>query len=315
MLINASNLDALFISFSKQFEDAYMTEAAPLTDAVGSRVPSNTRDQRYPFVQALSGAMREWKGERRLQNVIVDGFVCTNKLWENSLAIQRLDLEFDQYAVYTNMLIPNLARHARLLSDVQIAAEIEGTTTGFDGVALFSASHPTDPSGSTSGTQSNIVTTNPLNGTNLAKAQAKMMNFLGPDNLPMGSYGDTILVPPSLQYVATTLANAAFYPEAKNNVSGVFSAQSNVFQGQYKVVVSPYLTDTADPTTAVWYLIDGRNPRLRPWFWQEFQAPQLVSVVDPAAYTVFMKDEYLMGARAVGNSSPALWFKAVKSTT
>jgi phage major head subunit gpT-like protein len=225
-----------------------------------------------------------------------------------------LDLEFDQYGVYSDMLIPNLARHAKLNADVQIAAEITANNVGYDGKAMFASDHPVDPSGQRGGSQSNIITTSPLNSTNLAKAQATLMNLLGPDGIPMGSYGDTILCPPSLKYVADTLANAAFYPESKNNVSGTFGAQTNVFQGAYKVVASPYLTDTGDPTTAVWYLVDARS-KLRPWFWQEFSAPQLVSVVDPAAYSVFLKDQFMMGARQVANSASALWFKAVKATT
>src|SRR5678809_254382 len=123
MLINSSNLDALFITFSQVFKDAYMQEASPLLDSIGSRIPSSSRDQRYPIVQSISGAMREWLGERRPQNIVVDGQVLTNKLWENTLEIQRVDLEDDQYGVYSSMMIPNLARHARLLPDLQIAAQ------------------------------------------------------------------------------------------------------------------------------------------------------------------------------------------------
>ena len=312
MVINSSNLDALFIAFSKQFASAYMTTAAPLLEQIGSRIPSNTRDQRYPFVQSISGAMRQWTGERHLENIVVDGFVVTNKLWENTLAIQRTELEDDQYAVYSDMLIPNLARHAKLLPDLQIAQAISDNATGFDNVAFFATNHPIDPSGQTPGTQSNIVTGCALNATQLAIAQAQMMNFKGPDNIPMGCYGDTILAPPSLGYVAYTLANAAFFPEAKNNAAGVFAAQSNVFQGQYRVVISPYLTDTGDPTTANWYLLDCRTPAMRPFFWQEMIAPQLVSMVDPANPIVFMQDKFILGVRARGAAAAALWFKAIQ---
>ncbi len=245
MLINASNLDALFISFSKNFNDAYMTNASPLLEMIGSRIASNTRDQRYPIVQSISGAMRKWQGSRQGQNVVVDGFVVTNSVWENTLEILRTDVEDDQYGVYSDMLIPNLARHARLLPDLQIAAAIAANATGYDGKAFFATDHPVDPSGQTSGTaMSNLKTGKPLNSTNLAAMQAVMMNYVGPDGIPMGCYGDTILVPPSLKYTADTLANAAFFPESKNNVSGTFGSQTNIFQGQYKVVVSPYITDS-----------------------------------------------------------------------
>jgi phage major head subunit gpT-like protein len=313
MLINASNLDALFIAFSKNFEDAYMTEAAPLLEKIGTKIPSNTRDQRYPFVQAISGAMREWTGERKSQNIVVDGFVVTNKKWENTLDIERTDLEDDQYGVYSSMLIPNLARHAKLLADVQIAAAITGNAVGFDGKAFFATDHPVDPSGQTSGTaQSNDLTATPLNATNLAVVQAKMMSYVGPDNIPMGSYGDTILCPPSLKYVADTLANAAFYPEAKNAQSGVFGAQSNVFQGAFKVVATPYLPDTGNPATAVWYLLDCRSASMRPFFWQERMAAQLVPLVDPSNPVVFFQDKFYMGARARGAAAASLWFKAIQ---
>jgi len=312
MVINPTSLDALFISFSKQFADAYMTEAQPLLDAVGMRVPSNTRDQRYPIVQSITGAMRQWTGERQVQNIVNQGFTVTNAKWENTLAIERTDLEDDQYGVYSSMLIPNLARHAKLLPELQIANVFNSNPTCYDGQALFSASHPIDPSGAISGTQSNSLTATPLNATNLAVAYQKMLAFLGPDNIPMGSLGTTLLVPPSLAYTAWTLANGAFYPEAKNNAAGVFGSQDNVWKGQFNVVVSPYLTDSGSTTTAVWYLLDTRSATQRAVLWQEREAAQLVSMVDPANPSVFFEDRFYMGARARGAAAPALWFKAIK---
>lgn len=317
MLITPASLDALFIAFSQQFADAYMSEPQPLLSSVGTKIPSSTRDQRYPFVQSISGAMRKWDGgERYVQNVVVDGFVVTNSKWENTLAIERTDIEDDQYGVYSSMLIPNLARHAKLLPDQQIAAQINAgnSTTCFDGQNFFSTSHPVDPSGLTSGTQSNSLSSNAFSGTAVAKAQAQMMSFLGPDGLPMGNLGDTLLVPPSLKYQAEIIANSTFFPEVKNGTSNaVFAATANPNKGQYNVVVSPWLADTGDPTTAIWYLLDCRYANMRPFFWQEREAPQLVQLVDPANPAVFFQDKYYMGARARGAASNALWFKAVRN--
>lgn len=312
MVINPTTLDALFISFSKQFADAYMTEAQPLTDAVGMRIPSNTRDQRYPIVQSITGAMRQWTGERQVQNIVNQGFVVTNAKWENTLAIERTDLEDDQYGVYSSMLIPNLARHAKLLPDLQIAGIFNNNPTGYDGVSLFNASHPIDPSGANPGTQSNSLTATPLSATGLQTAYQNMLAFKGPDNIAMGSLGTTLLVPPSLAYTAWTLANGAFYPEAKNNVSGVFGSQSNIWQGQFNVVVSPYLTDSGSPTTAVWYLLDTRSATQRCALWQEREASQLVSMVDPSNPSVFFEDRFYMGVRARGAAAAGLWFKGIK---
>jgi phage major head subunit gpT-like protein len=314
MLITPSSLDALFIGFSQNFADAYTGEPTPLLDAIGSKIASSTRDQRYPFVQAISGAMRQWQGERQVQNVVVDGFTVTNKKWENTLAIAREDVEDDQYGVYSGMLIPNLARHAKLLPDQEIAAAITANAIGFDGKAFFATDHPVDPSGARSGSQSNALTTGALSGPNLAIAQAAMMSFLGPDGLPMGNVADTILVPPSLKYVADSLAHGAFYPGAQNGNSSIFGAQSNMFVGQYKVVCSPWIADTGNPATAVWYLLDCRSANMRPFFWQEREAAQLVSMIDPANPVVFMQDTFYMGARARGAAAGALYFKAVRVT-
>lgn len=316
MLITPTNLDVLFISFSQNFAEAYMSTATPLLDSIGSKIPSNTRDQRYPFVQSISGAMRQWNtGERVINNVVVDGFVVTNSKWENTLAIAREQLEDDQYGVYSSMLIPNLARHAKLLPDVQIADQINNGASrlGFDGVNFFATTHLVDPSNPSSATQSNLLTgTGGFSGTALAVAQAKMMSFLGPDGLPMGCYGDTLLVPPSLKYQADIIANSTFFPEIKNGASTVFGSTGNPWKGQYNVVVSPYLTDTGSPSSAVWYLLDCRSPSMRPFFWQEREAAQLVSLVDPANPAVFFQDNYYMGARARGAASNALWFQAIQ---
>jgi phage major head subunit gpT-like protein len=314
MVITPSNLDALFISFSSNFAEAYFSEPTPLLDAIGSKIPSSTRDQRYPFVQSLSGAMRNWNtGERNILNVVVDGFVVTNAKWENTLSIDRTDIEDDQYGVYSSMLIPNLARHAKLLPDQQIAAAITANATCYDGQAFFATTHPVDPSNASSATQSNLLTgVGGFSGTGLAQAQAAMMNLLGPDGLPMGNYGDTILVPPSLKFQADIIANSTFFPEIKNGVSAVFGSTANPWKGQYNVVCSPWLPDTGNPATAVWYLLDCRYSNLRPFFWQEREAPQLVQMIDPANPAVFFQDKFYMGARARGAAAGSLWFKAIK---
>ncbi len=314
MNIVSSELSALYVGFSTRFNGCYLGEPTPLLDKIGTKVPSSTRDAKYPFMQAISGAMRVFNGERRTQNIAVDGFTVTNKLWENTLAIQRADLEDDQYGVYSSMMIPSLARNAKLLPDREIALAIETNAVGFDGKAFFASDHPKDPSGATSGTNSNTQASLPLNGPNLSIVQALMRNFRGPDNQPMGSLGSVILCPPSLQYAADILANSTFFPDAQNgSANAVFGALANPWKGQYSVVCSEWLTDSGDPATAVWYLLDCRYAEMRPFFWQERVAPQLVALIDPAGQSAFFQDVFYMGARARGAAAAGLWFKAFRA--
>lgn len=312
MEINAPNLQALFIDISKSFADAMNGTPLEIVDKVAATTTSKSTDTRYPFVQAIQGAMRQWTGPRQMNNVVVDGFVVTNLKWENSLAIKRDDIEDDQYDVYADMLAPQLGRHAKLLPDQQVASIFNSNPVCYDGKTLFNQNHYINPQSQTGAQSNDLGTSMPLNGTNLAIANAKLRSLVGPDGIALGSYGSLLLVPPSLEYVADTLANSTFYPEIKNGVSAAFGSQSNVFKGRYGVVASEWLTDSGDPTTAVWYLVDARST-IRPALWQQRIAPQLVQMVDPANPIVFHQDEFQMGTRARGAAAPGFWFKAIRA--
>lgn len=312
-LINPSTLDAIFISFNKLFQDA-MLETPVIYDKVATVVPSGTRDQRYPFVAALSAAMREWVGPRIVQNMVLDGVVVTNKKYESTLSLQRTDVEDDQYSIFGQMSIPLLAKNAKSLPDREISSAIESNGTGYDGVAFFSTAHPVDPSGANAGAgnQSNdLGSTKPLNSTNLALLRAQMRNLKDPAGVPLGVNPRTLMVPPSLEFTAMTLANAAFYPmgSQQTGASGVGS-QANVWQSAFDVVVNPYLTDSGDPSTAVWYLLDTQTRGSRPFIWQERVAPEFTPRVNPADPAVFDLDIFLYGVRARGAAALGLYFLA-----
>lgn len=313
MEINGSNLQALFIDIAMAFKDAMDGTPTPIVDAVAATTTSKSTDTRYPFVQAIQGAMRQWTGARQVNNVVVDGFTVTNLKWENTLGIKREDIEDDQYGVYSDMLAPQLGRHAKLLPDQQVASIFNSNPICYDGKNLFNQNHYINPQSKT-GAQSNDLGTASmaLNGTTLALANAALRKLVGPDNIALGSYGSVLFVPPSLEYVADTLANSTFYPEIKNGVSAAFGSQGNVFKGRYTVVCSEWLTDTGDPSTAAWYLVDARST-IRPVLWQSRVAPQLVQLVDPSNPVVFQQDEFQMGTRARGAAAAGFWFKAIRA--
>lgn len=312
MEINGSNLQALFIDIAMSFKDAMDGTPTPITDAVAATTTSKSTDTRYPFVQAIQGAMRQWQGERQVNNIVVDGFTVTNLKWENTLGIKREDIEDDQYGVYSDMLAPQLGRHAKLLPDQQVASIFNSNPLCYDGKNLFNQNHYVNPQ-SKSGAQSNDMgATNPLSAQTLAQANAMLRKLVGPDNIALGNYGSVLFVPPSLEYVADTLANSTFYPDIKNGASAVFGSTANPWKGRYTVVSSEWLTDSDDPTTAVWYLVDARS-LIRPVLWQSRIVPQLVQMVDPSNPVVFNSDEFQMGTRARGAAAAGFWFKAIRA--
>ena len=315
-LINPATLDAIFVSFNKLFQDA-MLETPVIYDQIATTVPSGTRDQRYPFVAALSAAMREWVGPRIVQNMVLDGVVVTNKKYESTLSLQRTDVEDDQYDIFGQMSIPLLAKNAKRLPDVELSAAITANGTCYDGQAFFDGYHPVDPSGANAGagTQSNDFPGLALNSTNLAKVRAAMMNMHDPSGNPLGVNPKVLMVPPSLEFTAMTLANASFAPQLINAPASPSAAasSSNVWQGMFQVVVNPYLPDTGDVSTAVWYLLDTGTRGSRPFIWQQRVAPEFTPRVNPADPAVFDLDIFLYGVRARGAAALGLYFLAARA--
>lgn len=312
MNITSSNLQALFTDINVAFKSAMLSTPQELTPKVAQTMTSKSRDSRYPVLQTLMAGMRVWNGPREINNIVVDSIVITNAKFENTLSIKREDVEDDQYDAYADMAAPLLGRNAKLLPDLQVASVLNSNPTCFDGKTLFNQNHYVNAQSQTGAQSNDLGTSKPLNGTNLALAQAALRNLQAADGVSFGSYGNVIVVPPSLEYTATTLANSTFYPEIKNGVSAAFGAQANPWKGAFEVVVSPFLTDSGDPTTAVWYLLDCQST-VRPVIWQERIPAQLVQLVDPSNPIVFQLDEFQMGTRFRGAASPAFWFKGVRA--
>lgn len=316
MVITPSNLSTLFQGVSLAFQNAYLNMQPEALETLVQRLPCGTRDLRLPIVQSLSAAMTPWNGERQIQNMVLDGIVITPTKWTSTVGVSRDDISDDQYESFSNMIIPGVAAQAKALLGQLVAAEIQANKVGYDGVALYSASHPIDPSGQTTGVQSNLLSATPLNAANLAVARAAMANLKRPDGItPMGVVGQTLLVPPSLEFMAMTLANGAFYPT--NTLSGSGSgagSQSNPWQGAFKVVVSNRLTDTGNPATAVWYLCDSNylGGAIKPFQYVERDAPEITSLVSPDNAIVFTTENFLFGARARAAASAQIWFLSMK---
>lgn len=311
MEINSSNLQALFEDINISFKSAMLSTPQELAPKVATTMTSKSRDSRYPVLQTLLAGMRVWNGPREINNIVVDAIVVTNSKFENTLGIKKEDVEDDLYDAYADMAAPLLGRNLKLLPDLEVAKIFNTNPTSFDGKTLFNQNHYVNAQSKTGAQSNDLGTTKPLNGPNLALAQAALQNLKAADGVSLGGYGNVILAPPSLGYTALTLANSTFYPEIQNGSTTVFGAQANPWKGAYDVIVSPFLTDTGDPSTAVWYLLDCRST-IRPAIWQERVPGQLVQLVDPSNPIVFGLDEFQMGTRFRGAASPGFWFKAVR---
>jgi phage major head subunit gpT-like protein len=180
---------------------------------------------------------------------------------------------------------------------------IEAGTTNeaWDGEAFFDTDHPVDIDDASKGTYSNnligatySLADDPVGA--YAAARAHGMKYLGEDGRPLNVMFDTMMVPPDLERFALTVANAQLtaqaIKEAAANVGG--AGVTNVYQGSVQVIVNPRLVNQS-----AWYLMVTRRP-IRPFIWQQRQAPNLVSLFSPTDPNVFFLRKFLYGVDARG---------------
>lgn len=298
-LTDASDLSALFIAFDMRM-NALMSTLMPelVAPKISTTITSNTQVQKLPWTQFFP-QMREWLGDRVLNNYVVQDLQVDNKTWELTASISRNSIEDDQFGVFLNMGPERIVREVMLLADKQITLKIEENPVTFDGVPYFDGYHPVDPSGLVGGTQSNLLgnLTNDtgvagvyggLTPSNLQLARALHRTRKGPDGLPMGLIPDAIMVHPDNELAARNASSGGLI--FQNNSSSA-AAVSNVYQNAYEVIVNPYLTDRDD-----WFLMTTKGS-MKPFLWSERTPPEYTTLTDPQNPFVFMKNEYVIGCR------------------
>lgn len=141
MKLNVENLAALTTSYRAEFQKG-LEAAQPQFEKVAMRVPSGSKTNSYAWLGSLSG-IREFVGERFIQNLSVSVYSIANKCYEETYAVSRADIEDDQYGTYAP-LIQQLGYNARIFPDSIIfgLAKNGATELCYDGQPFLSTSHP-----------------------------------------------------------------------------------------------------------------------------------------------------------------------------
>lgn len=138
MLLNQSNLLTLFKGFKANFNGA-LTETPALWSQLATEVPSNTSSEEYAWLGNFP-EIREWLGDRQVQNVVTHGFTIKNKTFEGTVGVPRESIEDDQYGVYAP-LFQELGRSAAKHPDNLLIKLIKDNGTCYDGKAFFATDH------------------------------------------------------------------------------------------------------------------------------------------------------------------------------
>lgn len=140
MLITSATLTALNQGFNAAFLQGFGSAKSTL-DLVAMRVPSTAKIETYGWMKELPG-MREWTGQRVINNMEATAAQLANKHYEHTIGVDRNDIEDDRLGIYAPMFSMQGEIVARHPDELVWGLLPQGfVTTGFDGQYFFDSDH------------------------------------------------------------------------------------------------------------------------------------------------------------------------------
>ena len=289
MIINSQNLRGIYIAFNTLFTKAFESQK-PTYDRIATVVPSTTDAETYAWLGDIPG-MREWVGDREIQNLSGSDYTIKNKDFELTVGVPRNSVEDDKIGLY-NPSIQMLGESAAMHPDELVYGLLASGFTAkcYDGKAFFATDHDV------AGKSVSNKLTDKLSADAYKTARAMMLNYKNSKGRSLGLVPDLLVVPPALEAAARDILVADY-------VSGT----KNTMQGTADIHVEPRLTsDTA------WFLLATKRP-IKPLIYQQRKEAKFVSITDETSPNVFMSKKFLYGADSRGNAGFGFWQMGVGS--
>lgn len=236
--------------------------------------------------------MREWIGEREIQNLAGSDYVIKNKDFELTVGVGRNAIEDDKIGLY-NPSIQMLGQSAAMHPDELIFELLKDgfTEKCFDGEAFFSASHKIGEK-----TVSNKGTAK-LTLDAYVAARSAIMSLTNSKGRALGLVPNLLVVPPALEGVARSITQSDF-----------INGSTNTMKGTAEALVVPQLAGK----DAAWYLLCTTRP-IKPLIYQQRKKAKFVSKTAENDDNVFFQKTYLYGADSRGNAGFGFWQMAYGS--
>ncbi|MBP0439440.1 Mu-like prophage major head subunit gpT family protein [Tianweitania sediminis] len=141
MKITSGSLNALRVGFKTNFQGG-LSQAASQYARVATVVPSSTREERYGWLSKLPN-IREWIGDRVIQNVSEADYSIRNKSFEMTIAVERDDIRDDTLGTYAP-LFTEMGMSVAAFPDQLVWPLLKNgfTTKCYDGQFFFDTDHP-----------------------------------------------------------------------------------------------------------------------------------------------------------------------------
>lgn len=289
MTINPQNLRGIYTAFNTLFNQAF--EGKEVTyEKVATVVPSTTDSETYAWLGDIPG-MREWIGDREIQNLTGSDYTIKNRDFELTVGVDRNAVEDDKLGLYRpsiQMLAESAAVHPDELVYSLLASGF--TEKCYDGKPFFSTEHKVGKT-----TVSNKLTSI-LSMEAYITARAMMRSFKNSNGRSLGLVPDLMVVPPSLEGKAREILESEY-----------INGTRNIMQG----TAVPHVESNLSSDTA-WFLLCTKRP-IRPLIYQQRKKAKFVSKTAETDDNVFMNKQFLYGVDSRGNAGFGFWQMAVGS--
>ncbi len=141
MQLNQGNLALLEQGFRASF-NVGLTRRAPTWKAIAMEIPSTTGENVYAWL-ADNFQIREWIGDRVMQNLATGSYKIPNKDFEGSVVVKKNAIDDDQYGIYGKMF-EQMGDSVTQFPDKQVYKLLADgfATVGPDGQYFFDSDHP-----------------------------------------------------------------------------------------------------------------------------------------------------------------------------
>jgi len=283
MDINRSNLTELFELIELRYTAAFAQVERTVLDSLAMLLPSTTAVNRHAWLNQIP-QVREWLGDRLVQNIESNVGTVTNKKFESTIEMPREDIEDDQWGIYlplADMMGANVAAHPdESLVDHLVANEnwIGDTTSFFNDSRTYG-----------SNTIDNTSTT-ALDAAEFNTAYQTMTSYLGHNNQPLGVRPTFLLYGPALRNTVFGILNNDF-------VAGGSVQVQNVNKG----LVTPIMSTRLVGTNANRWFLFGEVAGIKGLAWQDRMQPEFQSSrTQLDSDFVFETDKFQFGTRSRG---------------
>lgn len=297
MILNRENLNALSRSFRALVLEGRETYR-PLYPRIAAEVPSDAKANYYAWLASLP-RVRQWVGEREIQNLSAQTYAIENADFEMTVEVARSDIEDDQIGVYSPLFRQLGIEASKHDDELVFQLLIKGfTQTGYDGKPFFATNHQIGKK-----TYSNRGD-GKLNRERFRAALAQMRSLTAPNGSPLGFfYGSPILlvVGPALYSTALDIVG----------VQQLAGGGSNPDYQAAEILLAPWLVNEAEP---YWFLIDA-SQAIKPFVLQRRREPEWVVKDDPSTSDeVFKRNVNIYGLYERKAAGYLFWQLAYGST-